>query len=147
MGRMGLVSVAPKPNTSRPAPEHKIYPYLLRNLTIDRPNQAWCTDLTYIRLAHGFVYLTAVMDWHSRYVPSWEVSVTMEECARVNALESALRPHGKPDIFNSDQGSQFTGQAFTRGSPEFYPFFTSGTYDRFRRCPSFAGTTTGAISY
>jgi len=110
---MGLVSVAPKPNTSRPEQKHKIYPYLLRGLTIDRPNQVWCTDLTYIRLAHGFVYLTAVMDWHSRYVLSWEVSVTMEESACVSALESALRRHPKPEIFNSDQGSQFTGHAFT----------------------------------
>ena len=112
MQLMGLVSVAPKPNTSRPAPGHKIYPYLLRGLTIDRPNQVWCTDLTYIRLAHGFVYLTAVMDWHSRYVLSWEVSVTMEESACISALESALRRHPKPEIFNS-QGSQFTGQGFT----------------------------------
>ena len=113
MRLMGLVSVAPKPNTSRPAPGHKIYPYLLRGLTIERPNQVWCTDLTYIRLAHGFVYLSAVMDWHSRYVLSWEVSVTMEESACISALESALRRHPKPEIFNSDQGSQFTGQAFT----------------------------------
>lgn len=113
MRRMGLVSVAPKPNTSRPAPGHKIYPYLLRGLTIERPNQVWCADLTYIRLAHGFVYLTAVMDWHSRYVLSWEVSVTMEESACVSALESALRKHPKPEIFNTDQGSQFTGHAFT----------------------------------
>ena len=114
MRLMGLVSVAPKPNTSRPAPGHKIYPYLLRGLSIERPNQVWCTDLTYIRLAHGFVYLTAVMDWHSRYVLSWEVSVTMEESACVSALESALRRHPQPEIFNSDQGSQFTGQTFTQ---------------------------------
>lgn len=113
MRLMGLVSVAPKPNTSRPALEHKSYPYLLRGLTIDRPNQVWCTDLTYIRLAGGFVYLTAVMDWHSRYVLSWEVSVTMEESACVSALERALRRQPKPEIFNSDQGAQFTGQAFT----------------------------------
>ena len=114
MQLMGLVSVAPKPNTSRPAPGHKIYPYLLRGLAIERPNQVWCTDLTYIRLAHGFVYLTAVMDWHSRYVLSWEVSVTMEESACIDALQSALRRYPKPDIFNSDQGSQFTGQDFTQ---------------------------------
>jgi len=113
MRKMGLVSVAPKPDTSRPAPGHKVYPYLLRGLDIDRPNQVWCTDLTYIRLARGFVYLTAVMDWHSRYVLSWEVSVTMEESACVSALESALRRHPAPEIFNSDQGSQFTGQTFT----------------------------------
>jgi putative transposase len=114
MRLMGLVSVAPKPNTSQPAPEHKVYPYLLRGLAIERPNHVWCTDLTYIRLAHGFVYLTAVMDWQSRYVLSWEVSVTMEESACVSALESALRRHPKPEIFNSDQGSQFTGQAFIK---------------------------------
>ena len=113
MRKMGLESVAPKPNTSRPAPQHKIYPYLLRGLQIDRPDQVWCTDITYIRLAKGFVYLTAVMDWHSRYVLSWEVSVTMEEGFCVSALESALRRYGRPEIFNTDQGSQFTGEAFT----------------------------------
>jgi putative transposase len=113
MRRMGLESVAPKPNTSQAAKGHKIYPYLLRGLEIDRPNQVWCSDVTYIRMAGGFVYLTAVMDWHSRYVLSWEVSVTMEEDFCVSALESALRRHGKPQIFNTDQGVQYTGQAFT----------------------------------
>jgi putative transposase len=113
MRKMGLVSVAPKPNTSRPAPQHKIYPYLLRGLTIERPDQVWCADITYIRMAHGFVYLTAVMDWYSRYVLSWEVSVSMEEDFCVSALESALRRHGRPQIFNTDQGSQFTGETFT----------------------------------
>jgi putative transposase len=113
MRKMGLVSVAPKPNTSRPAPQHKIYPYLLRGLDIERADQVWCTDITYIRLARGFVYLTAVMDWYSRYVLSWEVSVSMEEEFCVSALESALRRHGRPEIFNTDQGSQFTGEAFT----------------------------------
>jgi putative transposase len=113
MRKMGLVSVAPKPNTSRPAPAHKIYPYLLRGLLIERPDQVWCADITYIRLAHGFVYLTAVMDWYSRYVLAWEVSVTMEEEFCVSALESALRRHGRPQIFNTDQGSQFTGETFT----------------------------------
>jgi putative transposase len=113
MRRMGLQSVAPKPNTSRPAPQHKVYPYLLGGLEITRPNQVWCTDITYIRLARGFVYLTAVMDWHSRYVLSWEVSVTLDDGFCVSALESALRRHGRPEIFNSDQGSQFTGTAFT----------------------------------
>ena len=110
---MGLVSVAPKPNTSRPAPAHKIYPYLLRGVQIARPDQVWCADITYIRLAHGFVYLTAVMDWSSRYVLAWEVSVTMEEEFCVSALQSALRRHGRPQIFNTDQGSQFTGESFT----------------------------------
>ncbi len=113
MRKMGLVSVAPKPDTSRPSPKHKIYPYLLRGLEINRPDRVWCTDITYIRLARGFVYLTAVMDWYSRCVLSWEVSVTMEEAFCVNALESALRRHGRPEIFNTDQGSQFTGDAFT----------------------------------
>jgi putative transposase len=113
MRKMGLVSVAPKPNTSHRAPQHKIYPYLLRGLQIERPDQVWCADITYIRLAHGFVYLTAVMDWHSRYVLAWEVSVTMEEHFCVHALQSALRRHGRPQIFNTDQGSQFTGESFT----------------------------------
>jgi putative transposase len=113
MRRMGLESVAPKPNTSQAAKGHKIYPYLLRGLEIARPNQVWCSDVTYIRMAGGFVYLTAVMDWHSRYVLSWEVSVTLEEDFCVSALESALRRHGRPEIFNTDQGVQYTGQAFT----------------------------------
>ena len=113
MRKMGLVSVAPKPNTSRRAPAHQIYPYLLRGLEIPRANQVWCADITYIRLAKGFVHLTAVMDWHSRYVLAWEVSVTMEEGFCVSALQSALRRHGRPEIFNTDQGAQFTGQAFT----------------------------------
>jgi putative transposase len=113
MRKMGLVSVAPKPNTSRPAPAHKVYPYLLRGLQIERADQVWCADITYIRLAHGFVYLTAVMDWYSRSVLAWEVSVTVEEEFCVSALESALRRHGRPQIFNTDQGSQFTGETFT----------------------------------
>lgn len=113
MRKMGLASIAPKPNTSQPAPQHKVYPYLLRDLAITQPNQVWCSDITYIRLQGGFVYLTVVMDWHSRYVLSWEVSVTLEEHFCVSALESALRRHECPEIFNTDQGSQYTGQAFT----------------------------------
>ena len=113
MRRMGLVSIAPKPNTSRPAPKHKVYPYLLGGLDICRPNQVWCSDITYIPLAGGFVFLTVVMDWYSRYVLSWEVSVTMEEHFCVSALESALRRHDQPEIFNTDQGSQYTGKTFT----------------------------------
>ena len=113
MQLMGLVSIAPKPNTSRPSPENKVYPYLLRRLDINRPNQVWCSDITYIRLDHGFVFLTVVMDWHSRYVLSWEVSITMEEHFCVSALESALMRHGRPEIFNTDQGSQYTGKSFT----------------------------------
>ena len=106
MRKMGLVSVAPKPNSSRSAPGHKLYPYLLRELYIGQPNHVWCADITYIRMANGFVYLTAVMDWYSRYVLAWEVSVTMEEGFCVSALESALRRHGHPRIFNTDQGAQ-----------------------------------------
>ena len=113
MRLMGIESVAPKPNTSRPRKEHKVYPYLLRKLSITEPDQVWCSDLTYIRMGHGFVYLTAVMDWASRYVLSWEVSVTMDDDFCVNALESALLKHNSPEIFNTDQGSQYTGNAFT----------------------------------
>ena len=110
---MGIQSVAPGPNTSKPAPQHKVYPYLLRNIEITRANQAWCTDITYIRLKGGFVYLVAIMDWYSRKVLSWEVSSTMDDSFCVSALERALRLYPKPEIFNSDQGSQFTGKAFT----------------------------------
>jgi len=110
---MGLVSVAPQKRTSIPAPGHKIYPYLLRNLDICRPDHVWCSDITYIRLNRGFVFLTAVMDWHSRYILSWEVSVTIDDSFCVSALERALRCHGIPEIFNSDQGGQYTGSDFT----------------------------------
>lgn len=113
MRMMGLVSIAPRKKTSVPAPGHKVYPYLLRGLDIGRPNLAWCSDVTYIRLKRGFVFLTVVMDWHSRYVLSWEVSVTIDEGFCVSALERALRRHPKPDIFNTDQGAQYTGSAFT----------------------------------
>ena len=113
MRLMGIESVAPKPNTSRPSREHKIYPYLLKKLSITEPDHVWCSDITYIRLANGFVYLTAVMDWASRYVLSWEVSVTKDDDFCVNALKSALRKHNSPEIFNTDQGSQYTGNAFT----------------------------------
>lgn len=113
MKKMGLVSVAPKPNTSTPRQGHKIYPYLLGGLNIEQTNHVWCTDITYIRLPHGFVYLVAVMDWGSRKVLSWEVSNTMDEAFCVSALERALRLYGTPKIFNTDQGSQFTSNAFT----------------------------------
>ena len=113
MRLMGIESVAPKPDTSRPRREHKVYPYLLRKLSITETDQVWCSDITYIRLAHGFVYLTAVMDWASRYVLSWEVSVTMDDDFCVNALKSALCKHNSPEIFNTDQSSQYTGNAFT----------------------------------
>ena len=113
MRLMGLESIAPRKRTTIPGDGHKIYPYLLRNLDIDRPNMVWASDLTYIRLRGGFVYLTVVMDWYSRYVLSWEVSVTMDDGFCVSALETALRIHGKADIFNTDQGAQYTGQSFT----------------------------------
>jgi putative transposase len=113
MQLIGIQSVAPKPNTSKPMKEHKIYPYLLGGLDINRPNQVWCTDITYIRMPGGFVYLTAVVDWYSRCVLSWEVSVTMEDSFCVSALERAIRRFGTPEIFNTDQGAQFTGKAFT----------------------------------
>jgi len=113
MRQMGLVSMAPGPNTSRPHPEHKVYPYLLRGVPVVRPNQVWSTDITYIRLAHGFAYLVAIIDWYSRRVLSWRISNSMEAAFCVDCLEDALRLYGKPEIFNSDQGSQFTSDAFT----------------------------------
>lgn len=113
MRLMGIASIAPKPNTSKANKAHKVYPYLLRGLEINRPDQVWCSDVTYIRLRGGFVYLTAVMDWHSRFVLSWEISVTMDDDFCVSALQSAIRRYGKPDIFNTDQGVQYTGKAFT----------------------------------
>ena len=113
MRQMGLVGMAPGPNTSRAHPEHKIYPYLLRGVAVTRTNQVWSTDITYLRLAHGFVYLVAVIDWYSRRVLSWRISNSMETIFCVNCLEDALHMYGKPEIFNSDQGSQFTSAAFT----------------------------------
>ena len=113
MRRMGIEAIYRRPNTSKPAPGHRIYPYLLRGLTIDRPNQVWATDITYIPMARGFVYLAVVLDWASRRVLSWRVSITMEAAFCVETLEDAMARHGKPEIFNTDQGSQFTGAAFT----------------------------------
>jgi len=113
MQAMGLQGMAPGPNTSRAHPQHPVYPYLLRGLEITRPNQVWSTDITYIRLAKGFVYLVAVMDWYSRKVLSWRISNSMDASFCVDCLEEALRNYGKPDIFNSDQGSQFTSDSFT----------------------------------
>ena len=113
MRQMGLAGMAPGPNTSRPHPEHKVYPYLLRGVLVVRPNQVWSTDITYIRLAHGFVYLVAIIDWYSRRVLSWRISNSMEAVFCVDCLDEALRTHGKPEIFNSDQGSQFTSEGFT----------------------------------
>ena len=113
MRMMGLESIAPKKRTTIPGKDHKIYPYLLRNLEVSYSNQVWCSDITYIRLRGGFVYLTVVMDWYNRYVPSWKISVTMEEIFCISALERALRCYSPPKIFNTDQGSQYTGSVFT----------------------------------
>jgi len=113
MKRMGIEAVYRRPNTSKPAPGHKIYPYLLRGLRVDRPNQVWAMDITYIPMARGFVYLAAVIDWFSRRVLAWRLSITMEAAFCIEAVEEALARFGKPDIFNTDQGSQFTSAAFT----------------------------------
>jgi putative transposase len=111
--RMGLEAIYPKPKLSQPAAGHHIYPYLLRDVRVERVNQVWSSDITYVRLVSGFVYLVAVIDWFSRYVLSWEISVTMDSDFCVSALERAL-VIGQPEIFNTDQGSQFTSQAFTQ---------------------------------
>lgn len=112
MRKMNLLPVYPKPNTSRPNKQHKVYPYLLKEVTIDRVNQVWSVDITYIRLRHGFAYLVAIMDWHSRSVLSWRLSNTMDNSFCCEALDEALLLHGCPEIFNSDQGSQFTSEDF-----------------------------------
>jgi putative transposase len=113
MKRMGIEALYCRPRTTKPEPGHKIYPYLLRGIEITRPNQVWAMDITYIPMARGFVYLAVVLDWFSRRVLSWRVSITMEAAFCVETLEEALAKHGKPEIFNIDQGSQFTGAAFT----------------------------------
>ena len=113
MRRMGIEALYRRPRTTKPEPGHKIYPYLLRELSIERPNQVWAMDITYIPMARGFVYLAVVLDWFSRRVLSWRVSITMEATFCVETLHDALARHGKPDIFNTDQGSQFTSAAFT----------------------------------
>jgi len=113
MKRMGIEALYRQPNTSKPAPGHKIYPYLLRGLAVTRANQVWAMDITYIPMARGFVYLAAVVDWFSRRVLSWRVSITMEVEFCLEAVEEALARHGTPEIFNTDQGSQFTSQDFT----------------------------------
>jgi putative transposase len=113
MKRMGIEALYRRPRTTKPEPGHQIHPYLLRGMAITRPNQVWAMDITYIPMARGFVYLAVVLDWFSRRVLSWRVSITMEAAFCVETLEDALAHHGKPDIFNTDQGSQFTGSAFT----------------------------------
>jgi putative transposase len=113
MKRMGIEALYRQPSTSKPAPGHKIYPYLLRGLAVTQANQVWAMDITYIPMARGFVYLAAVVDWFSRRVLSWRVSITMEVEFCLEAVEEALARHGQPEIFNTDQGSQFTSQDFT----------------------------------
>jgi putative transposase len=113
MKRMGIEALYRRPRTTKPEPGHKIYPYLLRNMEVTQPNQVWAMDITYIPMARGFVYLAAVLDWATRRVLSWRLSITMEASFCVEALEESLAKYGKPSIFNTDQGSQFTGAAFT----------------------------------
>lgn len=112
MKKMAIEAIYRRPNTSKPTPGHKVYPYLLRKLPIVRPNQVWATDISYIPMTRGFVYLVAIVDWFSRKVLAWRVSITMEADFCVEALEEALARYGKPEIFNTDQGSQFTSHAF-----------------------------------
>ena len=114
MKRMGIEALYRKPNTSRPAPGHKIYPYLLRKLAVIRPNQVWAMDITYIPMARGFIYLAAVLDWFTRRVLSWRVLITLEAYFCIEAVEEALAKPGKPEIFNTDQGSQFTSNDFIK---------------------------------
>ena len=113
MRKMGIAALGPKPRTTKPAPGHRIFPYLLRHLAIERPNQVWAADITYIPIGRGFLYLVAVIDWASRAVLAWRLSNTMDVSFCVSALEEALARFGKPEIFNTDQGSQFTSAAFT----------------------------------
>ena len=114
MKRMGIEALYRKPNTSKPAPGHRIYPYLLRKLPITRPNQVWAMDITYIPMARGFIYLAAVLDWFTRRVLSWRVSITLEADFCIEAVEEALTRYAKPEIFNTDQGSQFTSSDFIK---------------------------------
>ena len=113
MRLMGLEAIYPKPRTSRPHPAHKVYPYLLRNMVVERPNQVWAADITYIPMNRGFMYLVAVMDWHSRKILSWRISNTLDTDFCVEAVEEALSRYGVPEIFNTDQGAQFTSNEFT----------------------------------
>ena len=112
MQKMGIEAIYPRPRLSDPAPGHRVYPYRLRGLAITRPNQVWSTDITYIRLRSGFVYLVAILDWFSRYVVEWEISITLDTSFCLSALDRALQK-AKPEIFNSDQGAQFTSEEFT----------------------------------
>lgn len=112
MREMGIQAIGPSPTLSKPAKEHKVYPYLLRGKVVERPNEVWSTDITYIRLARGFSFLTAIIDWFSRYVVSWRLSNTLDSEAPIEALREALKT-ATPEIFNTDQGCQFTSEAFT----------------------------------
>jgi putative transposase len=114
MKKMGVEAIYRRPNPSKPAAGHKIYPYLLRNLAVTRPNQVWASDITYVPMARGFVYLVAIIDWFSRKVLAWRLSITLSADFCVEALEEALARHGKPEIFNTDQGSQFTSTDFIK---------------------------------
>ncbi len=112
--KMGLFAIHPGPKTSNPHPQHKIYPYLLRNLRIDRSNQVWASDITYLPMEKGFIYLTVIMDWHSRRVLSWRLSNSLDSSFCIDALEEAIHRYGAPKIFNTDQGSQYTSESFTK---------------------------------
>ena len=114
MKRMGIHAIYPRPKTTQANPRHKVYPYLLRSLTIDQANQVWASDITYIPMAKGFIYLTVIMDWYSRKVLSWRLSNSMDTSFCIDALEEAIHRFGRPEIFNTDQGSQYTSEAFTR---------------------------------
>jgi putative transposase len=113
MRTLGLEAIYQKPRTSRPNPEHRVYPYLLRDLLVDRPGQVWCADVCYIPMRRGFLYLVAIMDWVSRFVLAWRLSNTLHANFCVDAVEAALATYARPDIFNTDQGAQFTSDAFT----------------------------------
>jgi putative transposase len=119
MDEMGIASTAPQPNTSRPGNNHKLYPYLLRGLKIERPNQVWATDITYIPMARGFLYLVAIMDWYSRKVLSWRLSISMDTAFCLEALNEAVLTYGPPEILNTDQGAQFTSEEFSGALQSF----------------------------
>jgi putative transposase len=114
MKKMAIEALYRRPNTSKPAPGHKVYPYLLRNVAVARPNQVWAMDITYVPMARGFVYLAAIVDWFSRKVLAWRLSITLSADFCIEALEEALERHGRPEIFNTDQGAQFTGADFIK---------------------------------
>jgi putative transposase len=135
MKKMAIAALYRRPNTSKPAPGHKIYPYLLRNLAVTRPNQVWAMDITYVPMARGFVYLAAVVDWFSRRVLAWRLSITLSADFCIEALEEALERHGRPEIFNTDQGSQFTSTDFIKGmSDQQLRLRRHGRFDVGGRC-------------